>query len=153
MFPNKDEEDQQYTDKEPPKSPTLEQLMKPEESLPEGEVMMYVRDPETGDYKPHLIAKALPQPDQSNTVNANKGSIVNVNTPHYADDGDRDGHTLIYLKLAIPAIFSFMIIALCCYKIVNDEQTQPELRAVYWSSLTATATAWLPSAAAIKRRG
>lgn len=113
------------------------------------EIVMYVKDPTTGEYTPHIITKAVKPASQ---VNANDGGIVNVNpaVDHYDDS---DGKAMIYLKLAIPAVFSFMIIALCCFKIIYDEETAPELRTVYWSTLTATATAWLPSAAAIKRRG
>lgn len=136
---NKEENKQQYTIQEQPKPeptpPTLEELLKP---LGADEVMMYVKDPDTGDYKPHVIAKALPRPSQ---IQANEGSVVNVNSPD-----EQDGWTMVFFKLGVPAFFSFMIISLCCYKIVYDEQTTPELRTVYWSSLTATAASWMPSA-------
>lgn len=138
------EEEQPLQPVKPP--PTKEELMAPTNA---DEITMYVKDPTTGEYTPHIIAKAVKPVPQ---VNANDGGVVNVNptADHYDDS---DGKAMIYLKLAIPALFSFMIIGLCCFKIVYDEQTAPELRAVYWSTLTATATSWLPSAAAIKRRG
>lgn len=135
---------------EPPKPPpTKEELMEPTSA---DEIVMYVKDPTTGEYTPHIIAKAVKPVQPQSQVNANEGGIVNVN-PSEAHYDDSDGKAMIYIKLAIPALFSFMIIGLCCFKIVYDEQTAPELRAVYWSTLTATATSWLPSAAAIKRRG
>jgi hypothetical protein len=140
-------EQEEEEEKQPPKPPpTKEELMAPTSAE---EIVMYVKDPTTGEYTPHIIAKAVKPASQ---VNANDGGVVNVNpsADHYDDS---DGKVMIYFKLAIPALFSFLIISLCCFKIVYDEQTAPELRAVYWSTLTATATSWLPSAAAIKRRG
>lgn len=44
-----------------------------------------------------------------------------------------------------------MVICTCIYKIVTSEQEAPEIRTVYWATMTATASAWLPSFALEKQ--
>jgi hypothetical protein len=81
-------------------------------------------------------------------VQANDGSTVNVSSvnPHY----EADTRLMMYFKLFIPAFFSFCVISTCIYKIVSDPNADPALKTVWWSTLTGSASSWLPSAAALK---
>lgn len=51
----------------------------------------------------------------------------------------------------IPACFSTIIIITCVFKIVTGENETPEIRTVWWTTLTSTGAAWLPSFAGSKR--
>ena len=86
-----------------------------------------------------------PVPTQLTEVQ--KTDVVNVNQPAKAD---QESTVENCVRIGIPAFFSLIIILLCGYKIITDEQVTPELRAVYWSTLTGTAASWIPSPA---RRG
>lgn len=87
------------------------------------------------------LAEAIKKAETGTQIT--KADTVNVATPHRRSTDETIWDT--YMRIGIPAFFSLLILLLCAYKIIVDENEAPEFRAVYWSTLTATSASWIPS--------